>query len=113
MAVRCSIRRDVLSLNSETSAERPLLLSAEMDVVAGGIESGQGSVGSPMGSVVSSVSASPHSYPLRSRSRGPYLRDLVEEGDESTFYVSPHARRSLAVQEAWKKVRDEKKMQPL
>ena len=59
--------------------------------------------------VVSPESASPHPYPLRSRSRGPYLRDLVEEVDEPTFYVSPHARRSLAVQEAWKKVRDEKK----
>jgi hypothetical protein len=34
---------------------------------------------------------------------------LEEEVDEPTFYISSHARRSLAVQEAWKKVRDKKK----
>ncbi len=79
-------------------------LRAEMDVV-GRIERGRESVGA----VAGTVSASPHPYPLRSRSRGPYLRDLEEEVDEPTFYISSHARRSLAVQEAWKKVRDETK----
>ena len=149
---------------SEESVERPLLLRAGLDVVAGSVDHCRGRVGSPMSSVVSSVSAdphpyplfsrarrqvvaqrrgrqaeasssicclrvtgriereqesagavvepvsaSPHPYPLRSRSRGPYLRDLEEEVDEPTFYISSHARRSLAVQEAWKKVRDKKK----
>ena len=73
--------------------------------VTGRIEREQESAGA----VVEPVSASPHPYPLRSRSRGPYLRDLEEEVDEPTFYISSHARRSLAVQEAWKKVRDNKR----
>ena len=47
-------------------------LRAGMDVVAGRIERGRESVGA----VVGPVSTSPHPYPLRSRSRGPYLRDL-------------------------------------
>jgi hypothetical protein len=34
---------------------------------------------------------------------------LEEEVDEPTFYISSHARRSLAVQEAWRKVRDNKR----
>ena len=62
-----------------------------------------------MGSMASPIFASPHPSPLRSRSRGPYLRDLVEEVDETSFFISLHTSRSLAVQEAWKKVRDEKK----
>ena len=56
-----------------------------------------------------SVSASPHHRSVRSRARGPYRRDLVEEVDETNFYISPHTRRALAIQEAWKAVRDEKK----
>ncbi len=87
-----------LSMLSSPGGANAQPLRAMMNVVAGRVERGP-----------ESVSASPHPYPLRSRSRGPYLRDLEEEVDEPTFYISSHARRSLAVQEAWKKVRDKKK----
>jgi len=56
-----------------------------------------------------SVSAIPHHRPLRSRARGAYRRDVEEGVDESTFYISPHTRRSLEIQESWKKVRDGKR----
>jgi len=94
-----------VSMLSSPSGSYARPLRAGMDVVAGRVERGRESVGA----VAGPVSASPHPYPLRSRSRGPYLRDLEEEVDEPTFYISSHARRSLAVQEAWKKVRDKKR----
>ncbi len=51
---------------------------------------------------------SPYLHPWRSRS-GKSHRDVEEEEDEPTYYLSPHTRRYLAVQEAYKKVRDRKR----
>ena len=95
--------------STDSSVERPLLLRPEVALAADTIGHDQEGVDSPASSVMGLVSASPHHRSVRSRARGPYRRDLVEEVDETNFYLSPHARRSLAVQEAWKAVRDEKK----
>ena len=95
--------------DAELSVERPLLLRSEVAVAAGTSDHAPGIVASPEGSLMGSVSTSPHHRPLRSRARGAYRRDVEEGVDESTFYISPHTRRSLEVQESWKKVRDGKR----
>ncbi len=90
--------------STDSSVERPLLLRPEVALAADTNGHDQEGVDSPASSVMGAVSASPHHRSVRSRARGPYRRDLVEEVDETNFYLSPHARRSLAVQEAWKAV---------
>ncbi len=95
--------------NAELSVERPLLLRAEVTLAADTSGHAPEIVASPEGSVMGSVSASPHHRSLRRRTRGAYLRDSVEGAEESTFYISAHTRRSLEIQEGWKKVRDGKK----
>ena len=95
--------------NAEASEERPLLLRPEVAVAPEDIGNGQESVTSPASSVMGSVSASPHHRSVRSRARGPYRRDVEEEVDEGNCYISSHTRRSLEVQEGWKKVGDGKR----
>ncbi len=51
---------------------------------------------------------SDHCHPSRSRS-GRNQGDLEEEEDEPTHYLSPHTRRSLAIQEAHQMARDRKR----
>ena len=89
--------------------ERPLLLRSEVAVAADTSDHAAEMVASPESSVMGSVSTSPHHRPLRSRARGAYRRDVEEGVDESAFYISSHTRRSLEIQEGWKKVRDGKR----
>ena len=95
--------------NADSSVERPLLLRSEIAVAADTSDHAAGIVASPEISVMGSVSASPHHRPLRSRARGAYRRDVEEGVDESAFYISSHTRRSLEIQEGWKKVQDGKR----
>jgi len=95
--------------HAESSVERPLLLRPEVAVATDTGVHAQESVASPASSVMGSVSASPHHRSGRSRARGPYRRDLEEEVDDTSFYVSSHTRRSLEIQEGWKRGRDGKK----
>ena len=92
---------------ASSSLSCPLLLrSGVLPVVGGSAREPEGDI-SPASSVLSSPYSPYPPHPLRSRSGGSH-RDVDEE-DEPTFPLSRRTRRALALQEAYKKVRDRKR----
>ena len=92
---------------ASSSLRCPLLLRPGVSPVAEGSAREPGSDVSPTSSVLSSPCSPYPPHPLRSRSGRSHREE--EENDEPTYNLSPHTRRSLAIQEAYKKVRDKKR----
>ena len=89
-------------MEPSSSLNGPLLLRSDVSAGAEGSACEPGRDASPMTAVLSCPDMA-HHHPLRSRS-GRDQGDLEDEDeDEPTNYLSPHTRRSLAIQEAYKK----------